>query len=500
MSREEYIIKKLWWENAAELARSSKNIWDDYINNRKQAIVVSAIRSPEFNTTDNLITIWKLLSKENIERKKIDFFIDKLEKFHIEIVEKNLLCSKEKIIEIIRKNFKTFRRNIDFYIWEKNKKIIPTQENDYSINILSKENLSILGFWEILSCKIFSGVIDSLSTEGVCSKSIDLSNLVAWEELKWKTEAEIFNFLSIKISDVIVDNINRGFIPVLSGYIGVFKNGIEKTIGRGYSDATAAVCTVWLAHKWKWVVLEIQKSVPWLMSADPRILDNPWDARVIEKLDYLIAREITGDCWAQAKLLHYQTLRNEVQEAWVRVHLFDPFSTESDGTWIESTINTWNGGVEFIWGRENMIFFSISSGKMFERWVLSRLFDIVKDYFPVDIVSASETEITFTIDGKCKTDEKLKEMTKKIRKEFNLHDDTSMEYIEYKKDMSLIFLVGQHMKDHIGLMAKAVTTLSENNINIKISSQGRLQRAMVFWIESKDMKRAINLLHKKFIT
>jgi len=32
-----------------------------------------------------------------------------------------------------------------------------------------------------------------------------------------------------------------------------------------------------------------------LLTADPEILDNPKNARVIEKISYLTAREITGD-------------------------------------------------------------------------------------------------------------------------------------------------------------------------------------------------------------
>ena len=145
------------------------------------------------------------------------------------------------------------------------------------------------------------------------------------------------------------------------------------------------------------------------------------------------------------------------------------------------------------------LFFSISSWKMFEKWILALLFDIVKKYFSVDIISASETEITFTIDWNWKCDLKLEEMTKEIRNEFHMWENTFMEFVEYKKDKSLIFCVWKHMKDYIGLMAKVVNVLSENNINIEIASQWRLQRAMIFWINWTDMKKAVNVLHDKFI-
>jgi aspartokinase/homoserine dehydrogenase 1 len=379
--------------------------------------------------------------------------------------------------------------------------LIPEKKNDYSIGLENWEKLSIIGFWEKISSKIISGVIDSMSENWICSKSIDLWNIIINKDLENKSRKDVFDMLTLKLSDIIEENTKWWHIPVLSGYIWSFPEWIEERIGRWYSDATAAISAVWLARKWYGVVIEIQKSVKWLMSADPRILDNPENAKIIKKLNYLTAREITWDGWAQAKLLHPQALRSEVQEAWIKIHLFDPFSWES-GSWIvnenreKSEKCNW---ITFIWWRKNVIFFSISSGKMFEKSILSRLFNIVKDYFSVDIVSSSETEVSFTIDWNWKCDKKLEEMTEKIKKEFNLLDSSTSEFVEYKKDRALIFCVWEHMKNYIWLMGKAITVLSENNINLKIVSQWRLQRAMIFWIEEKDLNKAINLLHNEFI-
>ena len=286
--------------------------------------------------------------------------------------------------------------------------------------------------------------------------------------------------------------------------MGSFEEGIEAAIGRGYSDATAAVCTVWLAQKWHWVVLEIQKSVKWLLSADPRILENPKNAKLIPELDYLTAREITWDCWAQAKLLHHQTLRSEVQEAGVKIHLYDPFSWEK-GSWIvnknrDESKTEKCSGVSFIGWRKNVIFFSISSGKMFENWILSKLFWIVKNYFWVDIVSASESEVSFTIDWTHAKKEILEKMSQEIKAEFWMWENNSMEFVEYSTNRSLIFCVGQHMKNYVWLLSRATRILSDNNINIEIASQWRLQRAMIFWIDEKDMEKAVNVLHNEFIT
>lgn len=491
-------IKKLWGENAAELAKSAKNIHDDYTNNRLQAIVVSAMRSPEFNTTDNLIALARLIAEKQIDQEKVFMQIELIKQFHIDNLNQKLVCSKNKLIELITDEFEKLKELILYYIENKENNIIPNSWNDYSIIDKDWNYFSILWFWESVSCKLFSSVVDTTSGIWICSKSIDLSSIVTREELKDKTEKEIFELLSIKISNIVEEKIKDWFIPVVSWYMWFFENGIEKTIGRWYSDATAWVVTVWLSNKWYDVTLEIQKSVKWLLSSDPRILENQDDAKLIEKLDYLMAREITWDTWAQAKLLHHQALRTEVQEAWVKIHLFDPFSSE-DGSRILPTIaKQQNSGVSFIWARKNVVFFSISSGKMFQKWILSDLFTIVKEFFSVDIVSASETEVSFTLDWCNSCAWALDLLKEKIKQHFHL-DENENEFVEYVENKSLVFCVWQDLRDQVWLLACATKVLWENDINIEIVSQWRLQRAMVFWIDEKDMKKAVNLLHQKFI-
>jgi len=498
----DFIVKKLGWENTAQINSSARNIFNDFIKWKNQAIVVSAMRSPEFNTTDKLILLWEELSKEKINKEIVFKIINKIKNFHLKLLETELLCNKEKIIEVVENIFNDFEENIKYFVKNnQNSKNIISKTNDYSIELKNGKKLSIIGFWEIVSAKIISAVIDTLSTNWICSKSVDLWNIVSSKDIENKSKKEVFDMLASKISNIVEEKTKWWNIPVLSGYIWSFPEWIEKRVGRWYSDATAAIVAVWLARKWNKVIIEIQKSVKWLMSADPRILDNKEDAIVLKKVSYLTAREITGDSGAQAKLLHPQTLRSEVQEAWIKIHLFDPFSGE-DGSWIvdenkeKSEDCSW---ISFVGWRRNVIFFSVSSWKMFEKNILARLFAIVADYFSVDIVSTSETEISFTIDWNWKCEKQMKEMINRIKEEFSLPDNSISEFIEYKKNRALIFCVWEHMYNYIWLMARAVSVLWKNNINLKIVSQGRLQRAMIFWIEDKDLNKAINLLHNEFI-
>lgn len=499
----EVIVKKLGGENAACLYMSAQNVLTDHREWKQQIMVVSAMRSEEVNTTDYLINIGKELGKSKPDNDKISWYITVVEDFHIWIISKKVPDVSENVLEVMDREFSVFKNIIEAYLLSDEKGNMPTSENDYSIEIIWQESFSIIGFWEVLSSKILSEVISSLSETPLKTQSVDLSHVVSVDELTWKDQSEVFTILEERIYNHTHRILETWWIPVLPGYIGVFEGWIEAVIWRWYTDATAAICIVGFAHRWYEWVLEIQKSVRWVLSADPRVLYDANSAKLITQMDYVTAREITGDCWANAKLLHSQAIRAEVQDAGVKIHLFDPFcDLKSSGTWVLPSVdnpNTTGLWYWFIWWRNNIIFVSVSSGKMFHAWVLASIFSIVQKYSSVDIISASETEVTFTIDGSRDIKKKLEEMEGELRIACNIPKDSHMEFIEYSTNKALIFCVGQYMRNRIWLLSKASTALARNDINIEIMSQGRLQRAMVFWIDEIDMKKAINVLHEEFI-
>lgn len=137
-----------------------------------------------FNTTDKLIQIWKALSEKSIDKEKILELIKDLENFHLNILNEKFLHNKESIVKLIKNEFLGFENSINSYINSSDKTLIPNSWNDYSVSFWDDKILPIIWFWEILSCKIYSSVIDAVSENWMCSKGIDLSNLAKVYELK----------------------------------------------------------------------------------------------------------------------------------------------------------------------------------------------------------------------------------------------------------------------------------------------------------------------------
>lgn len=490
---EELKVKKWWGENAAELTKSPENIIKDFRDWIKQVVVVSAIRSPEFNTTDYLIKLWELLSVVNIDKEQVNDLLLEIKNFHLSVVLEKIEWNIILLNEFIDKKFDELEDNINYFIDSVIDSVIdikPSKENDYLINT-STWKKSILWFWESLSAEIHSFIINNLNIEWLESQTVNLENK---DNDSLENVSDVFANLSKNISERISNILDNNKVPVVSWYISWFEKWIEKTIWRGYTDATSSMLAVWLSKK-NDVVLEIQKSVRWMLSADPRVVN--WNTKVIEEIDYLTAKEIVWTRWAQAKLLHCQVLRNELQEAWIKIHLFDPFN-DTWWTIISKNKSENSKWVEFIWWKEWITFFSISSSKMCSRWIIAKIFWIVKNYTSVDIISTSETEVSFTLDSKlCK--KKLEKMTYEIMKILWIKENGNENFVKYKENKALVFCVWQNLSNTEWSLARASYTLYKWWINVEMLSQWIMERAIVFWIEWNQMNNAVNLLHEEFI-
>ncbi|MDP2090269.1 MAG: hypothetical protein Q8K30_01605 [Candidatus Gracilibacteria bacterium] len=492
--KEVFKVKKWGGENAAELEKSPNNIVADFRNGTKQAVVVSAIRGPEFNTTDKLISIGKLLSKDEIDIEKVKSKLKEIKDFHLSIVDEKFKGDRLKVKNLIKYRFEELSISILEYLEiDENERIIPSKENDYLINTKSAD-ISILGFGEILSAEIQSALLNNMGVDGLKSKTVDFKGITEKVDLDGGEDI-IFIQLAKEISQRVISIIEKNKIPVIPGYIPGFQNGIENAIGRGYSDATASMSAVGLAKIFD-VILEIQKSVKGMLSVDPGLLDSG-KPKLIQKIDYLTAKEITGIRGAQAKLLHNQVLRRELQEAGIVVHLFDPFKN-TKGTIISREKDKNSSGVEFIGGRDNVTFFSVSSGKMSSKGVIADVFSIVKEYCSVDIISTSETEISFTIDSGLNTN-RLEEISTKIRNKLGIKENGYEDFVKYEPFKALVFCVGQNLSNNLGSLGRAASALSNAGINIEMVSQGIMERAMIFGIQGNKLKQAINVLHDEFI-
>lgn len=494
----DFVAAKEGWENTGNIDLTLENLIKAKEMSAHFAVVVSAMRKEwEFNTTQMLEKIGVLLAQGNKKDARIDLF--QLRDFHKDLVERNFSWKstiRNEMYSYINEEFQWVADMLDIIdIYQ----CIPRMQNDFCIRAWD-DFFSLKGFGEVFCAKFYNKLLwlleYSVNLEDISSQQNNISS-------QGDSFENTLQFFRRSVTRNLLAPFSQGMgLTLIPWYIWGIQWGIDASIGSWYSDATAALVAVSVQEtlgKEKRVLLEILKSVDGILSADPRLLREPSQAQLIERLSFLSAKEFFGERWAQAKVLNSDAMRHQVIGSGISVRLRNPAHSESKGTIIDKNGDSESFGVEAVLKRDNVAFVSITSIDMPQGY-LARAFGIIQKYKSVDITATSETEFSFTVDMKKPEDrEVIETMRQEIVTELFQGKEDEFHYIEVLYNQSLIFCIGQNMENKVGLLSEAAQALKEVWISAEIVSQAQQQRAMTFGVASGDAKNAVDILHQRLV-
>jgi aspartate kinase len=147
-----------------------------------------------------------------------------------------------------------------------------------------------LGTGERLSARIMAAL---LRQNQVRSVAVDATGLIVTDEQFTNATPDLHHTREL-IANHLLPMLERGIVPVVTGFIGASTKGKATTLGRGGSDLTASILGVCAEATEVWV----WSAVDGLMTTDPFIMDN---ARVIPHLSY---EEVAEMAYFGARILH----------------------------------------------------------------------------------------------------------------------------------------------------------------------------------------------------
>ena len=487
----DYIAGKEWWANTGNVDATFENLEaQSRIDNTIFSTVLSAMREEDtFNTTKILVEVGELLA--GWDTPKAIKRINDLKDLHIYLLDKNHsdLSDREVMREFI----------IDSFHWllaivsQRDKEFVPSEENDYCVK--TKDWLiSLKWFWEVFCAQFYKKLCDIRWIDIGLLDISSQSNPIVGQSSEEKTFSDALDFFREYIGDKLVSWKNL----IIPGYIWWIQWWIENAIWEGYSDATAALTAVTVKELlWedKRVLLEVLKSVRWIMTTDPRLLE--WSeevAQVIREINFWVAKEIVWERGGQAKLLNSFVTLPQVTQSWIEVRLRNPQIIGDKGTLISN--NTPNKkGVEIVPWRQDIAIISMDSFSM-SQWFIAKISTIIKKYTSVDVISTSETNYTFSVDMKSwAPKDRLEEMIQELEKTcLNKTGDVIIPYY----NAGLIFCIGHDMNQP-GIFEIAGAAMREAGINTMIISQWASQRALTIGVKDwNDVQKCVQLLHEKF--
>lgn len=317
----------------------------------------------------------------------------------------------------------------------------------------------------------------ALHSKGIKARSFSATQ-ISMKTTSTYSKAKILDIDSNKILEVIED----GTIPIITGFQGVTETGDVTTLGRGGSDTTAVA----IAAQVKAKRCDIYTDVDGIYTTDPKIVSNA------KKLDSITMEEMLELAGQGAKVI--QTRAVEFANKYkVPVRVLSSFN-EGSGTLISlednGMENSLVSGIAFQKDQVKVTLHGVEDtpGTAFK--ILGPISDaeIEVDVIVQNVSVDGKTDFTFTVSNE--DQEIVKKIVEDVRRKIEFKD------LIIDSDIAKVSLVGVGMRSQSGVASRTFKVLSDNDVNIQIISTSEIKITMV--ISEDIVDKAVQVLHEEF--
>ena len=327
---------------------------------------------------------------------------------------------------------------------------------------------------EKVSSSLLAIALDSI---GVKAKSLSASQ-ISMKTTSSFSKARILDMDSSKI----LQTIEEGYIPIITGFQGITEQGDVTTLGRGGSDTTAVAVAANLSAK----RCDIYTDVDGIYTTDPRVVPEA------KKLDSITMEEMLEMAGKGAKVIQIRAVEfaNKYK---VPVRVLSSFEPGS-GTLISLEENNMENalvsGIAFQKDQVKITLHGVVDTPGIAYGILGPLSDenIEVDVIVQNVSVNGKTDFTFTVS---KEDELTATNIIKANKNSLQYDDVLVD-----SNIAKVSLVGVGMRTHAGIASEAFKALAENDVNIQMISTSEIKITIV--INEVNTDKAVKCLHETF--
>lgn len=445
---------------SAESIEKVITIVRERLNEGKLLVVVSAMAG----TTDALLECGKLAAAgDEAYREKLQ----EIEQRHISTVKELIPVQQQSaLLSMVKKMCNEIEDlcNGIFLL------------NELSVRTIDK----LLSYGELLSSQMITAALVGRGTE---AKWVDSREIV-------KTNSEFGNAtVDYTITNENIQSLVKtgDKLFIIPGFVASDAKNITTTLGRGGSDFTAAI----FAAAVNAGSLEIWTDVSGMMTADPRWVAN---AKIISSISYQEAMELSH---FGAKVIYPPTIQPVLSKN-IPVWIKNTFAKDEHGTVIKDDAESDGNIIRGISSINNIALLSLEgSGMVGVPGFSKRLFESLSGAsINVILITQGSSEHSICVGVDAVNAEKAKQV---IDQAFT--GEITMLRVEpliVEKDLSIVALVGDHMKSHPGISGKMFGALGKNGINVRAIAQGSSERNISAVVSTADVRKAINVLHEEF--
>jgi bifunctional aspartokinase / homoserine dehydrogenase 1 len=363
----------------------------------------------------------------------------------------------------------------------------------HAVNVLGEASpraldaISSLG--ERMSIQLIAAYLKSI---GAAAQAIESSELVV-TDAHFQAANPIDDLTRAKTQNRLRPLLEKGVVPIVTGFIGATRDGVITTLGRGGSDFSAAIMGVALDADEVWIWTDVNG----VMTTDPRI--DP-TAQTLPELTY---REISELAYYGAKVLHPKTIRPVVERG-IALWIKNTFNPAHPGTQIVRDNGHVPGGqihgsVKAVTVIRGQTMLTVEGrGMLGVPGVAARTFGAVaRTHTSVSLISqaSSEQSICFTV-----PENLAASVSAALEDEFRreLHD-RDIDDIAVMENVVIVTVVGAGMRHTPGISGRVFGALGTQGINIIAIAQGSSECSISLIVDKQDADAAVRAIHRLIV-
>ena len=281
--------------------------------------------------------------------------------------------------------------------------------------------------------------------------------------------------------------LERGQIPVVTGFIAATTEGIQTTLGRSGSDYSATIIGRALAADEIWIWTDVNG----VMTTDPRLVPQ---AHTVPQLSYAEVGELA---YFGAKVLHPQAIR-PARRAEIPVRILNTFQPDHPGTLINNQIDTNGHVVKAITVIKNLSLITVAgTGMIGIPGVAARVFSSVARIGSSVLMisqSSSEQSICFMVNT-ADAGQVLAALNEEMARELERRD---LDEISTQDDVVILAVVGAGMQGTPGVSARLFGAVGQAGINVIAIAQGSSEYNISLVVLEAEADEAVRLIHAEF--
>jgi aspartate kinase len=341
----------------------------------------------------------------------------------------------------------------------------------------------VVSFGERLSAPIVWGAIKDYKAETACFTGKEVGIVT---DSNFGEANPLMNFTTHLIRERLSPILEKGVIPVVTGFIAANQDGIVTTVGRGGSDYTATILGVALKADEVWIWTDVDG----IMTTDPKIVPT---AKMISQLSYQEAAEmaIFG-----AKAMHPRAL-GPVSKENIPVRIRNTAHPENNGTLITKEPQAEaKEAVKAVAMIKDVAMLNVYGAAMVGApGSYAKVLDVLgKNNINVMMISAAASEANISMIIKRGL---IGRATSNLEIAL-LEKGGLVSEITTEDDVAVIAVMGANMKGTLGVASKIFEIVAKKGINIRMIAQGSSELNISFVVKEKDGIAVLKAIHEEF--